>query len=84
MVYIYFIFYKNTGSGVNINEALAKELHSKFKDLIWEANFCVKYLLCVINVFSKYAWVTSLTDKKAKTVFDDFIEIVNESKCKIK
>ena len=69
---------------MNINEALAKELHSKFKDLIWEANFCVKYLLCVINVFSKYAWVKSLTDKKAKTVFDGFIEIVNESKRKIK
>ena len=69
---------------MNINEALAKELHSKFKDLIWGAKFCVKYLLCVINVFSKYAWVKSLTDKKAKTGFDGFIEIVNESKRKIK
>ena len=26
-----------------------------------------KYLLCVIDVFTKYAWVKPLKDKKAKT-----------------
>ena len=39
----------------------------------------VKYLLCVIDVFTKYGWVKSLKDKKGKTVFNAFIEIVNES-----
>ena len=42
----------------------------------------VKYLLCVIDVFTKYAWVKALKDKKAKAVFNDFIKIVNESKRK--
>ena len=39
----------------------------------------VKYLLCVIEVFTKYACVNSLKDKKGKTVLKAFIEIVNES-----
>ena len=39
----------------------------------------VKYLLCVIDVFTKYAWVKPLKDKKGKTVLSAFIEIVNES-----
>ena len=39
----------------------------------------VKYLLCVIDVFTKYAWIKLLKDKKGKTVLNAFIEIVNES-----
>ena len=39
----------------------------------------VKYLLCVIDVFTKYAWVKPLKEKKCKTVLNAFIEIVNES-----
>ena len=42
----------------------------------------VKYLLLVIDFFTKYAWVKPLKDQKAKTVFHDLIEIVNESKRK--
>ena len=38
-----------------------------------------KYLLCVIDVFTKYAWVKPLKDIKAKTVHNAFIETVNES-----
>ena len=38
-----------------------------------------KYLLFVIDVFTKYAWVKSLKDKNGKTVLNAFIEIVNES-----
>ena len=33
----------------------------------------------MIGVFTKYAWVKPLKDKKGKTVFNDFIEIVDES-----
>ena len=39
----------------------------------------VKYLLCVINVFTKYAWVKHLKDKKGKTVLNALIEIEKES-----
>ena len=31
------------------------------------------------DVFTKYAWVKPLKDKKGKTVLNAFIEIVNES-----
>ena len=39
----------------------------------------VKYLLCVVYVFTKYVWVKPLEDKKIKTVLNAFIEIGNES-----
>ena len=38
----------------------------------------VQYLLCVIDLFTKYAWV-----KKVKTVFNTLMEIVNESNWKL-
>ena len=41
-----------------------------------------KYLLCIIDVSNKYAWVKPLKDKKAETVPHGFIEIINQSKCK--
>ena len=41
----------------------------------------VKYLLYVIGIFTKYPWVKSLKDKKAKTTLHGFTEIVNKSKC---
>ena len=31
----------------------------------------VKYLLCIIDVFAKYAWVKPLKDKKDKKVLND-------------
>ena len=39
----------------------------------------VKYLLRVIDAFTKYAWIKPLKDKKVNTVLNTFIEIVNES-----
>ena len=39
----------------------------------------VKYLLFVVHVFIKYAWVKPLKDEKGKTVLNGFIEIVNEN-----
>ena len=32
-----------------------------------------------MDVFTKYAWVKSLKDKKDKTILNAFIKIVNES-----
>ena len=42
-------------------------------------NKSVKYLLCVIDVFTKYVSVKPLKHKKVKEVFNAFIKIVNES-----
>ena len=42
----------------------------------------VKYLLCVIDVFTKHPWVKPLADKITKTVFDCFIGLANDSKHK--
>ena len=39
----------------------------------------LKYLLCFIDVFTTYAWVKTLKDKKGNTVLNSFIEIINES-----
>ena len=39
----------------------------------------VKYLLCVIDVFTKYAGIRTLKNEKSKTVLQGFIGIVNES-----
>ena len=35
-------------------------------------------------VFTKCAWVKTLKEKRVKTVLNDFIGLVNESKCKQK
>ena len=39
----------------------------------------VKYLLSVIDVFTKYAWAKTLKDKKGKAVLNASIKITNES-----
>ena len=36
-------------------------------------------MLCVVDVFTKYAWVKHLKDKKGKTVLKASIKIINES-----
>ena len=68
MVYKFFDK-KSSGSGI-INESnyqLANELHKpiirKFKKEVY-SSFRGIYLLCAIDLFSKYAWVIPLKDKK--------------------
>ena len=51
-------------------------------ELLSSKNKNVKYLLCVIDVFTKYPWVNPSKGKKRKSVLNAFIEIVNESVCK--
>ena len=36
-------------------------------------------LLCFIDIFSKYAWVVPLKDKKGITITDTFQKILDES-----
>ena len=58
-------------------------VYSGFRDNIWGANLAdmqlitkfnkrLRYLLCVIDIFSKHAWVVPLKDKKAVTIVDAF------------
>ena len=47
--------------------------------LISKFNKRFLFLLCVINIFSKYAWIVLSKDKNSITIFDVFQEILNES-----
>ena len=64
------------------------KIYARFKDNIWATDLAemgslsfknknVKYLLCVIDVFIKYAWFKPLKDKKRKKNLYGFIETVN-------
>ena len=54
-----------------------RKVYARFKDNIWTTDLAemgslssknknIKYLLCVIYVFTKYAWIKPLKDKKVK------------------
>ena len=73
-----------------IEKLKRRQVYARFKDNIWVAdlaeiqslsskNKIAKYLLYVIDIFTKYAWVRTLRDKRGKTVLSAFIETVNES-----
>ena len=47
--------------------------------LISKFNKGFRFLLCVIDIFSKYAWVVPLKDKKGISIVDAFQKIVKES-----
>ena len=57
-----------------------RAVYSRFKDNIWGAdmqslskyNKRIKYLLCAIDLFSKYAWVVPIKDKKGVSIVDAF------------
>ena len=61
-----------------------RKVYARFKGNIWAANVAereslssknknFKYLLYVINVFTKYAWAKPLKDKKGRTVLTAFV-----------
>ena len=47
--------------------------------LISNFNKGYRFLLCVINIFSKYAWVVPLKDKKGVSIVNAFQTILDES-----
>ena len=64
-------------------------MHSQFIDNIWGAyladvqllskfNKGIRFLLCVIDVISKYAWIVLLKDKKGITIINAFQKILHE------
>ena len=42
----------------------------------------IKYLLCVIDLFSKYAWVIPIKDKKGTSIVNAFKKIISEGQRK--
>ena len=47
--------------------------------LISKFNKLFRFLLCVIDIFSKYAWVVPLKDKKGVSIVDAFQKILDDS-----
>ena len=47
--------------------------------LISKFNKGFRFLLCVINIFSKYAWVVPLKDKKGISIVNAFQKILYKS-----
>ena len=67
-----------------------RKVHTAFKDNIWGADLAdmqllskcnkgIRFLLCVIDIFSKYAWVVPLKDKKGVSIATAFQSILKQS-----
>ena len=69
-----------------------KKVCSSFRDNIWGADLDdmqllskfngfkgFRFLLCIIDIYSKYAWVIPLKDKKGVSFVNAFHKIVQES-----
>ena len=65
-------------------------VYSRFKDNIWGADLAdmhliskfnkgFRFLLCMINIFSKYSWDVPLKDNKSVTITNAFQKISNDS-----
>ena len=67
-----------------------RKVYSGFRDNIWGADLAdmqliskfkkgFRFLLCVIDIFSKYAWVVPLKDKKGISIVNAFQKISDKS-----
>ena len=67
-----------------------RKVYSQFKDNIWgvdladmqslsKKNKAIKYLLCTIDLFSKYAFVVPLKDKKGISIVNAFNKMIKQS-----
>ena len=67
-----------------------RKVYSSFRDNIWGAdladmqliskfNKAFRFLLCVMYIFSEYAWAVPLKDKKGISIVNDFQKILKES-----
>ena len=67
-----------------------RKVYSAFKDNIWDADLAamqllskynkgIRFLLCVIDIFSKYASVVPLNDKKGISIVKAFQSILKQS-----
>ena len=73
-----------------IRKSEERKVYSTFKDNIWGADLAdmqllgkynkgIRFLLCVIDIFSKYAWVVPLKDKKGISIVKAFQSIFKKS-----
>ena len=78
-----------------IRKFLKSEVYSAFRDNIWAADMAdmqliskfnkgFRYLFCVIDIYSKYAWVVPLKDKKCLSIVNAFQGILKKSNRKPK
>ena len=69
---------------------MRKEKYSPFKDNVWVADLAYiqliskfnkgfRFLLCVIEIYSKYGQIIPLKDKKGTTITNAFQKFLNES-----
>ena len=69
------------------------KVYSSFRDNIWGVDLAymqslskynkgIKYLLCWIDLFSKYTWIIPIKDKKGISVVNAFKKILSDSKRK--
>ena len=67
-----------------------RKVYATFKDNIWDVDLAdmqllskynkgIRFLLCVIDNFSKYAWVVPLKDKKGISIVKTFQSILKQS-----
>ena len=67
-----------------------RTVYSGFRDSIWGADLAeiqliskfnkgFRFLLCVIDIFSKYTWVVSLKDKRGISLVNAFQKILHDS-----
>ena len=70
-----------------------RKVYASYKNNIWSCDLAdmqllskynkgTSYLLCGISIFSKYAWVVPLKDKKGTIIVNAFQSILNNSKRK--
>ena len=68
-----------------------RKVYSSFRDNIWGVDLAdmqslskynkgIKYLLCAIDLFSKYAWVVPLKDKRGITIVNAFQKVVSKGR----
>ena len=68
-----------------------RKVSSSFRDNIWGVDLAdmqslskynkgIKYLLCAIDLFSKYEWVVSLKDKGGITIVNAFQKIISKGR----
>ena len=73
-----------------IRKLKKRKVYSAFKDNIWAADVAdmqllsrynkgIRFSLCVIDIFSKYAWVVPLKDKKGISIVKAFQIILKQS-----
>ena len=67
-----------------------RNVHAAFKDNVWGADLAdmqllnkynkgIRFLLCAFDIFSKYAWVVPLEDKKGVSIVAAFQSILKQS-----